>query len=66
MMNFCTLTGMRSCVHKQACVHCTSTKYEVIRLLLSELFMVMLRANGHDSDLIVNIELMEKTVEVTN
>ena len=41
-------------------------KYEVIMLLLSELSVAMLRANGHDNDLIVNIKLMKKTVEVTN
>ena len=33
---------------------------------MSKLFVAMLRANGHDNDLIVNIELMKKTVEVTN
>ena len=44
----------------------TGTQYEVIGLFLSELSVVMLRANGHDNDLIVNIELMKKTVEVTN
>ena len=44
----------------------TGTQYEVIGLFLSELSVVMLRANGHDKDLIVNIELMKKTVEMTN
>ena len=47
-------------------MHCTSTTYEVTRLLLSEQSTAMLRANVHDNDFIVNIELMKKTVEVTN
>ena len=50
-MNFCTLTCIHPCLHKQACVHCIFTKYEVIRLLLSELSVAMLRANEHDNDL---------------
>ena len=60
-MNFCTLTSICPCLHKQASMHCTSTQYKVIRLRLSEPSVAMLTANGHVNDL-----MMKKTVGVTN
>ena len=44
------------------------TNYEVIRLLLFDQYVAMLRANGRDNDLIVKIAASElkKTVEMTN
>ena len=61
-------------------MHCISTqqnclmvkcfsKYKVIRLLLFDHSVAMLRANGPDNVLTVKIatpELMKKTVDVTN
>ena len=43
--------------------------YKVIRLLLFDQSVAMLKANGHDYDLTVKLaapELTKKTVEVTN
>ena len=54
-------------------MHCISTQqnypmYEVIRLLLFDQYVAMLRANGRDNDLIVKMAASElkKTVEMTN